>query len=104
MLSLTTQHTEAVYSVAFSPDGRTLVSGSYDGTILLWAMPDDGVPQDVNGDGSVNMDDLTFVAARFGHVGEGNAADVNDDGVVNILDLVAVTEQMELATGGSAAR
>ena len=27
---------EEVYSVAFSPDGKTLASGHYDGTIHLW--------------------------------------------------------------------
>ena len=31
-------HTDFVTSVAFSPDGQTLASGSWDGTILLWDM------------------------------------------------------------------
>ena len=29
-------HTNYVYSVAFTPDGRTLASGSLDNTIILW--------------------------------------------------------------------
>ena len=33
--------------------------------------------QDVNGDGSVNILDLTLIAARFGQRGAGNPADVN---------------------------
>lgn len=33
--SLFTGHAEAVDSVAFSPDVRTLASGSMDGTVLL---------------------------------------------------------------------
>ncbi|WP_330949776.1 WD40 repeat domain-containing protein [Planktothrix agardhii] len=34
-----TGHSWYVLSVAFSPDGRTLASGSYDNRIKLWRAP-----------------------------------------------------------------
>ena len=47
------------------------------------------LPADVNGDGVVNIIDLTLVASNFGKTGQ-NAADVNGDKVVNIIDLTLV--------------
>ena len=38
----TSAHRKAVYSVAFSPDGTKIVSGSYDATIKVW---DSSVPK-----------------------------------------------------------
>ena len=35
-LVVQTGHTESVNSVAFSPDGKTIASGSSDNTIKLW--------------------------------------------------------------------
>ena len=54
-------------------------------------------PADVNGDGVVNIFDLTLVAQAFGK--DGLEADVNGDGVVNVFDLVQVAG----AIGGGAA-
>ena len=50
-------------------------------------------PWDVNGDGSVDILDLSYVAARFGDEGQ-TEADVNGDGVVDIKDLITVASGM----------
>ena len=51
---------------------------------------------DVNGDGIVNILDLTFVSQQIGTLNPSNRhADVNKDGVVNILDIIIIAQQIE---------
>lgn len=55
------------------------------------------VPGDVNGDGVVNIQDLTYVASHFGKsVDQAQTPnpDVNGDSIVNILDLVIVASMI----------
>ena len=51
-------------------------------------------PEDVNGDGIVNIQDLTLVSTHFGKTGEGLLADINGDRVVDIRDLVQVASAL----------
>lgn len=60
-------------------------------------------PWDVNGDGSVDILDLSFVAARFGQEDQ-TEADVNRDGVVDIKDLITVASGMGREADAPAAR
>ena len=57
-----------------------------DGEMYLRVAPQN--PADVNGDGVVNILDLTLVAQGFGK--DSLEADINGDGVVNVFDLVMV--------------
>ena len=101
LLTKFTGHTDYISSIAFSADGTILASASDDGTILLWEYPllqrTLGAPtlftKDVNRDGVLNIKDLSFIAAHFGHSGK-NQTDVDGNGVVNIADLLLVADTL----------
>jgi hypothetical protein len=69
---------------------KGVASGAQDEpiTIRIWGDMTARLPADVNGDGVVDLIDLSIVAKAFGTEGKGIPADVNDDGVVNISDVV----------------
>ena len=62
-----------------------------DGEMYLRVKPAD--PADVNGDGVVNILDLTIVAQSLGT--DSLKGDVNGDGVVNVFDLVFVAGEIQ---------
>ena len=107
-------HESDIASVAFSPDGSTLVSCDMSGAIYCWDLRFfNGVigvnirnRADVNGDGFVNLLDVQVVDSRMGMTGEDTSddkgdADVNGDGIVNIADLALVTKFIGDVNGDS---
>ncbi len=80
---------EEVQGVASGLAGTEHALANLDGEMYLRVTPPN--PADVNGDGVVNIFDLTLVAQAFGK--DGLEADVNGDGVVNVFDLVFVANQ-----------
>ena len=91
-------HSGAAQVVRLPEEVRSAASGlsnaehavlNLDGDIFLRISPE--LLGDINGDGVVNVLDLTLVAQAMGT--DSRDADVNADGVVNVFDLVVVANQ-----------
>ena len=55
------------------------------------------IPLDVNGDGVLDLSDLTALSPYFGQTGNQDMPDMNGDGEVNVLDLVLVAGFLDVA-------
>ena len=88
---------ELAIGVSSEVEGITHSLSNLDGEMYLRAVVRDQSPvtsknpADVNGDGVVNILDLTIIALGFGT--DNLEGDVNRDGVVNVFDLVFVADQ-----------
>lgn len=67
-------------------------------TIVPFLPPPVGCEGDADGDGAVNLDDVTFVVLRLGHTGTPGAVpgDVDHNGVVNADDITFVLLRLNL--------
>eukprot|EP00958_Prasinococcus_capsulatus_P014922 scaffold1575_cov352-Prasinococcus_capsulatus_cf.AAC.10 len=46
-------HSDPVYSVAFSPDGKYMASGSFDRAVNIWSVKDGELLRTINGPGGI---------------------------------------------------
>ncbi len=82
---------ELASGVASRVEGTSHTLPNLDGEMYIRVKPVNSA--DVNGDGVVNIFDLTIVAQAFG-TGKPEG-DVNGDGVINVFDLVMVAEGIQ---------
>ena len=73
-------------------DGNRWEATTENGVVTIPPEPEEETVGDINRDGTVDILDLTIVAARFGQRGQ-NSADLNGDGLVDIVDLVLVASE-----------
>ena len=88
---LFTAQADSLPNATAKPTTRVLV-------VAVPVPPEGGCPEDTNGDGNVDVDDLVAVILAWGTADR--CADVNGDGFVNVDDLVALILAWGPCAGG----
>jgi len=78
-------HTHSIFSLDFSPNGRLLISASYDNTVRLWNMHD-GATKLLTEENPTFLDSSCYLSAVFSPNGRYVAAS-HSDGMVRIWDV-----------------
>jgi len=91
-------HTRHIFTLDFSPNGRLLVSASYDNTVRLWNMHD-GATKLLTEENPTFLDDPCYLSAVFSPDGRYVAAS-HRDGMVRIWDVYTcqLTRRMKMHT------
>ena len=77
--------------VCASPSGTSLISEGVDGSISTGSS---NMAGDVNGDGSVNVQDIILIVNMILDGGYDGTADVNGDGSVNVQDIILIVNMI----------
>ncbi len=87
----------SIFGLPITVNGKVYVP-TFSNQLVVYGLVNGSVLGDVNGDSTVNCEDLAIVKASYGKsAGEAGfdlRADVNNDGIVNFVDLATVSRQL----------
>lgn len=93
-------HADWVVSVAFSPDGATLVSGSHDGTLILWSVTSGKLLRSIE-DHRLKGRPFEVVSVAFSHDGK-KLASASSDQTARVWDAATGAQTWKFANVTSA--